>query len=750
MLNSRLGAVYDIIRHKNTRPPLAVAVYGDWGTGKSSAMRWLSDRLGEWSQLSKTRRKDHCRTRTVWFDPWKYTKREDVWRGLIAEVILKAIDVRGASLHTVVSAARKFGLFLGRSFLNILASTELKVGAEAGATGQKISGEAKVDLDALSKIAEDYRQTSHPEKAFLNEFETALREWVRASLANDERMVIFIDDLDRCLPEVVLEVLEALKLYLNIPQLIFVVGLDREVVDAVVRHHYDDKGLGEAKPEHYLDKMFQVEVDIPPSQKQMEGYLEHQIAIMNKVADEYWSDNLTGSNKRYKEVIEEKIGRLAEDNPREVKRLLNSTLLRATAAARHDELGGNEALRFTQGCQVYLMQRVLRKYVPKSATLLREGEALAFFERWSQFIAAHPDFRRPGRRAEDETAEHTSDKREQSSSDDQDYEMLKVSLPRYRDSGEPIPLFDQPHLWDLLAIPFSPDVAAAAVIDSSGKEERRPQAAKAVSRPQSEGDAREAVREAAHPMADMTPTLLSAIARQLDKPVASLQPEDLPQVRELGLAFTDLRNLKPLSALTALQALNLNGAQIKNAELAHLEKLTTLQMLDLEGTQITDAGLAHLQKLTVLKRLYLDDTRITDAGLAHLQKLTALQKLYLEGTQITDAGLAHLQKLTALQKLDLRRTRITGAGLAYLQKLTALQSLSLRNTQITDRGLIHLEKLTALQTLDLRNTQITDAGLAHLEACTELKGLYVVGTKVTQAGEKRLFEAIERRRRASD
>ena len=78
MLNSRLGAVYDIIRHKNTRPPLAVAVYGDWGTGKSSAMRWLSDRLGEWSQLSKTRRKDHCRTRTDWFDPWKYTKREDV------------------------------------------------------------------------------------------------------------------------------------------------------------------------------------------------------------------------------------------------------------------------------------------------------------------------------------------------------------------------------------------------------------------------------------------------------------------------------------------------------------------------------------------------------------------------------------------------------------------------------------------------------------------------------------------------
>ena len=36
-LHSRLGAVYDIIRHRNTRGPLAIAIYGDWGTGKTSA-----------------------------------------------------------------------------------------------------------------------------------------------------------------------------------------------------------------------------------------------------------------------------------------------------------------------------------------------------------------------------------------------------------------------------------------------------------------------------------------------------------------------------------------------------------------------------------------------------------------------------------------------------------------------------------------------------------------------------------------
>ena len=37
-LESRLSAVFDILRHKNTSCPITIAVYGDWGTGKTSAM----------------------------------------------------------------------------------------------------------------------------------------------------------------------------------------------------------------------------------------------------------------------------------------------------------------------------------------------------------------------------------------------------------------------------------------------------------------------------------------------------------------------------------------------------------------------------------------------------------------------------------------------------------------------------------------------------------------------------------------
>jgi len=241
-LRYRVGPVYDIIRHPDTKMPLTIAVYGDWGTGKTSAMRWLEGLLKQWNQSGPP--DDGVRVRSVWFYPWKYDSKEDVRRGLIAEVILNAIDIENATTKTVISAAKKFGLFLGKSFLLTLASVKLKAKAPGDVA------EAEFNLAAIKEILAEYQEAAHPEKAYLNEFEDTLREWVKETVGKDgrkERMAVFIDDLDRCMPDVALQVLEALKLYLNIDNLIFVVGVDREVIDALVIEYYRKLGLVEAK-----------------------------------------------------------------------------------------------------------------------------------------------------------------------------------------------------------------------------------------------------------------------------------------------------------------------------------------------------------------------------------------------------------------------------------------------------------------------------------------------------------------------
>ena len=653
-LQSRLGSVFDIIRHKNTRLPIAAAVYGDWGTGKSSAMRWLAEQLETWSKQSVGERGGHPKVRTVWFDPWKYHDRVEVWRGLVAEVILRTISVEGASLATVTSAARKFGMFLGRSFLTALSAIKLKVTADAKSLGSGVGGEAEIDLKALQEIAADWERTAHPEKAFLNEFETALKQWVKESLGADERMVVFIDDLDRCLPQVTLEVLEALKLYLDIPNLVFVVGLDRAVVYSVVRKHYIESGLGEKKAAQYLDKMFQVEVDIPPSQTQIQTYLPLQIQALDKVSAGYWSKQLGQRDGDYRTIIEDTIRELAEHNPREIKRLINSTLLRGSAAERDETLGESENLRFAQGCQVYLIQKVLTKYVPRSDGLMREQRTWDFFIEWCELIREFPNFNPRRGRELDEAEEDPfglRKKRERPGATPQAeaaFEELRKRQPRDPENPkEFLPFLDQELLWDLLRIPFSPDIAAATAIRRADKPETVASAETAAA-PPSPAPTTPSTAAAPQPAIDirrMPALLLTRIANALGVSVESLTP----------------------ATVLSAQTLDLSRSYADDESMWWIANLTALQTLSLGGTKVTDAGLAQLANLTALQGLTLWSTQVTDAGLAHLAHLTALEYLDLEDTQVTDAGLAYVASLTSLQRLDLANTAVTRAGVTRLK-----------------------------------------------------------------------------------
>ena len=71
-----LGPIYDIIRYETTEMPLTIGVYGKWGTGKTTAMRWLCDALDNWKKSPESKGK--VTTRNVWFYPWKYHEKEGI------------------------------------------------------------------------------------------------------------------------------------------------------------------------------------------------------------------------------------------------------------------------------------------------------------------------------------------------------------------------------------------------------------------------------------------------------------------------------------------------------------------------------------------------------------------------------------------------------------------------------------------------------------------------------------------------
>jgi hypothetical protein len=522
------------------------------------------------------------------------------------------------------------------------------------------------------------------------------------------------------------------------------------VVDGVVIKHYDTHGLGREKARQYLDKIFQVEIQISPSEQQMKEFLDKQVSALDESTGGYWKHKLREDHRR---ALESGIRELARHNPRETKRLLNSALLRGRAAADNPDLrqGQDESVLFAQGVQLFLIQRIVHNWLSNGRNLLREDKALGWFERWSVVAQQFPEFEPPARESKDDAA--TAQKGRPESEAERAYEDLK----KVRLTGDDLKVVDKVLLlednllWHLLRIPFSTEVAQfAPKLEKLRPPPGLPEPATAQVR----------ALPAENLMVTLPSIIRDRIGKELRKPVDQLASTDLSEVKALNLSSSEISvadlvhiakltglqklildgrpvtdgGLAQLVKLTGLQTLSLIGTQVTDAGLAHLVKLTGLQYLYLSETKVTDAGLAHLVKLTGLQDLSLDRTHVTDAGLAHLVKLTGLQTLYLSGPQITDAGLAHLVKLTGLQTLWLDGTHVTDAGLAQLVKLTGLQHLSLRGTQITDAGLAQLVKLTGLQTLWLNRTQITDAGLAQLVKLTGLQDLSLRGTQITDAG----------------
>ena len=713
-LHRRLALAYDVLRHPKTPLPAAIAITGGWGSGKTSAMRWLQGQLKIWNEHGQPLKgQDKVRVHSVWFDPWKYHEKEDVWRGLIAEVILASVNVEGATVARVQDAAKRFGGFLGRSFLSALARTKLSVGVKGGP-------EAEITGEVFSDIYDQYQKVNRPERPFLNEFEETLKTWVKNTIGHHERLVIFIDDLDRCMPNVALEVLEALKLYLDIPRLIFVLGVDRTVVDDIVEEYYKKLGLNPVKSKKYLDKMFQLEVVLDPSEQQIDGYLDGQLDAIP-----LWNEQ-EHLKPEQRKLFARVLSSLVDRNPRQVKRLLCGALSLAAGAVLHSdhEQDAGERLTFAQGFQVFLVRQILRdRYGITTMVGSRRGDA--FLDNWSLIARSL---------AQDQTASITVPKSFLDSLDDQaDQPAIHPSEKDnfakwgFRDESPPVDLsfsseefhellrrneyrsyfhlLADPQLGQLMRVEYPNSQQLSSVVES----------------------------------VSITDLIRERVAKKLNKKPQEITQDDLNTIKSLDLSESDIIDVTPLATLTNLQWLYLNQTSV--IDVTPLATLTNLQTLYLNQTSVSDV--TPLATLTNLQQLYLNQTSVSDvtplATLTNLEwlglnqtsvsdvtplaTLANLQWLYLNQTSVSDV--TPLATLTNLQELYLNQTSVS--DVTPLATLTNLQELYLNQTSVSD--VTPLATLTNLQELYLNQTSVSD--VTPLATLTNLQELYLIQTSVS-------------------
>ena len=252
-----VDALKTFLESSNTLTPLSIAIHGDWGSGKTSIMKTLEKKL------------DGDKLDIIFFEAWKY-EYANPSIGLISELVQKYgnDDLFGKIVDTALTVLAK--QYLGAS-----------VEATSYILDRIRSLKPSMLSDQLSNIIR-------------NKFD-------------QKKLVIIIDDLDRCDVENALQLLTVTKLFLDIENCICIAAVDFNRLKQAWHQKYriDNSTSGsDSDGSEYLDKIFQVRIGIPrPSAEQLREYVKTLADVPNEVA-----------------VL---FSQILPKNPRSIKRVLN-------------------------------------------------------------------------------------------------------------------------------------------------------------------------------------------------------------------------------------------------------------------------------------------------------------------------------------------------------------------------------------------------------------------------------------------
>jgi hypothetical protein len=219
----------------------AIGIYGAWGSGKTTLMH---------SIRKKFEHSYNERYKTIWFNSWKYEGREAIWNALIQTILIEMEEDSSTEIVSSKAAELRKNINLyGRAFFRQLPKSLAKKYLEVDIS--------KEDFDAINTLYSLDKEHYN----LVNRFEYDFKKAVDNYVGKDGKLVIFIDDLDRCMPENALTVLEAIKLYLDYAKCVFFVGVDKKVIEQGVREKYSEKLRITGKD--YVEKMIQVDFYIP-------------------------------------------------------------------------------------------------------------------------------------------------------------------------------------------------------------------------------------------------------------------------------------------------------------------------------------------------------------------------------------------------------------------------------------------------------------------------------------------------------
>ena len=248
--------IQNIILNPKTPTPFTIGINGEWGSGKTSLMKRIY-------KNTKTQLSDGV----IWFDASEYERI-----GVMPSLLQK--------IKKEVSGNKKIKNSI------------------------KFAGLIALDLTLQKHTGITFTDIQKRHAQIFNEVNT-LSQNINKLLKNQKKLIIFVDDLDRCKTDNILDVLESIKHFLSIENIIFLIAADMSKIERAWTLKYNSKESHEEGRE-YIEKFFQLQLTLPlKSSSELKKY----IMKLTKIYDDDYIDNL---NKNL------------PSNPRRIKKILNS------------------------------------------------------------------------------------------------------------------------------------------------------------------------------------------------------------------------------------------------------------------------------------------------------------------------------------------------------------------------------------------------------------------------------------------
>ena len=281
----------DVI-NDDTILPVTIGVFGDWGSGKSSILKIIYENLNGIDEDLKDN------TLVLYFNGWIFEGYDDAKAALL-ESIIKSFAEHKTLGHKVVDYTTK--LFKSVDWMRVMGFGFKKIVIPAIAAhmtgGLSLLPSAVQGILPKQEKKDDAHKEGPKKKEEENEiffqkekednhtivrtFRDDFKKMIEKSDIN--KLVVIIDDLDRCTPDRIIENLEAIKLFLNVDKTAFIIGADPRIVRHAIEHRYETDKIENANDQEsrndrivsdYLEKLIQIPYILPRlSDNEVETYM---------------------------------------------------------------------------------------------------------------------------------------------------------------------------------------------------------------------------------------------------------------------------------------------------------------------------------------------------------------------------------------------------------------------------------------------------------------------------------------------